>query len=149
MLWNFKGEQVTTFEDHMLWHPETNTNNFFITAAQDYIISYCRPRGSTTTGGGLLALEDQPPKGTVHISHILTGKCVARLSRNSSRSGSSSRSSGSDAAGMSFADDSDGEEATSIAARTDGLGDVTALHYSEERNELFVGDRQGILHVWS
>lgn len=20
-VWNFKGEQVTTFEDHVLWHP--------------------------------------------------------------------------------------------------------------------------------
>ena len=31
----------------------------------------------------------------------------------------------------------------------DGLGDVTALHFSEERNTLYVGSRQGILHVWA
>jgi hypothetical protein len=43
LVWNFKGEQVTAFEDHELWHAETNTSNIFITAKQDYIISYCRP----------------------------------------------------------------------------------------------------------
>ena len=33
-VWNFRGEMVTQFEDHVLWHPDTNTNNIFITAAQ-------------------------------------------------------------------------------------------------------------------
>ena len=44
MVWNFAGEPVNVFEDHSLWHADTNTSNVFITSAQDYIVSYCRPR---------------------------------------------------------------------------------------------------------
>ena len=40
-VWNFAGEPVTHFEDHTLWHADTNTNNVFITSAQDYIIISC------------------------------------------------------------------------------------------------------------
>jgi len=40
--WNFRGELVTSFEDHELWHPNCNTNNIYITADQDLIISYCK-----------------------------------------------------------------------------------------------------------
>ena len=29
------------------------------------------------------------------------------------------------------------------------LSDVTALYFSEERNELYLGNRQGVLHVWA
>ncbi|KMZ68748.1 hypothetical protein ZOSMA_22G00350 [Zostera marina] len=36
------GELVTSFEDHLLWHPDCNTNNIYITSAQDLIISYCK-----------------------------------------------------------------------------------------------------------
>ena len=66
-VWNFRGEQVAHFEDHLLWHPDTNTSNIFITSAQDYIISYCRSRGAEHT------------RGAIHVSHILSGKCVARI----------------------------------------------------------------------
>ena len=41
-VWNFRGEMVTRFEDHVLWHPDSNTNNIYITSSQDYIFSYCR-----------------------------------------------------------------------------------------------------------
>jgi hypothetical protein len=41
-VWNFRGEMVTRFDDHVLWHPDSNTNNIYITSAQDYILSYCR-----------------------------------------------------------------------------------------------------------
>lgn len=102
----------------MLCHPETNTNNFFITAAQDYIISYCKPASTDASG-----------RGAVHISHILSGKCVARLSKST--------------LAESSAGDGDDEPLR------DMLGDVTAIHFSEERNELNVGSRQGVLHVWS
>lgn len=40
--WNFRGELVTSFEDHELWHPNCNTNNIYITAGHDLIISYCK-----------------------------------------------------------------------------------------------------------
>lgn len=41
-VWNFRGELVTKFEDHLLWHPDCNTNNIYITSDQDLIISYCK-----------------------------------------------------------------------------------------------------------
>ncbi|KAI3699613.1 hypothetical protein L2E82_44039 [Cichorium intybus] len=39
---NFRSELVTSFEDHVLWHPDCNTNNIYITTEQDLIISYCK-----------------------------------------------------------------------------------------------------------
>ena len=44
-VWNFRGEMVTRFEDHVLWHPDSNTSNIYITSTQDYIFSYCRRLG--------------------------------------------------------------------------------------------------------
>ena len=44
-VWNFRGELVTRFEDHVLWHPDSNTSNIYITSTQDYILSYCRRFG--------------------------------------------------------------------------------------------------------
>ncbi|KMZ62762.1 hypothetical protein ZOSMA_449G00020 [Zostera marina] len=41
-VWNFRGELVASFEDHLLWHPDCNTNNIYITSDQDLIISYCK-----------------------------------------------------------------------------------------------------------
>ncbi|GKA51603.1 hypothetical protein Tco_0744799, partial [Tanacetum coccineum] len=41
-VWNFRGELVTSFEDHELWHPDCNTNNIYITSGQDVIISFCK-----------------------------------------------------------------------------------------------------------
>ncbi|KAL1503139.1 hypothetical protein AB1Y20_011201 [Prymnesium parvum] len=105
-VWNFRGEQVTHFEDHVLWHPDTNTSNIFITAAQDYIISYCRTESSSE---GL-------PTGTINISNIHTGKCVARIP---------------------------GDLDSKL------MQDITSIFFNEERNELYVGSRTGILHVWS
>ena len=55
------------------------------------------------------------------MSHILTGRCVARLA--------------------SCADGG--------CAHAHVLRDVSALYFSEERNELYVGDRNGLLHVYS
>ncbi|KAL2558328.1 Transducin/WD40 repeat-like superfamily protein [Forsythia ovata] len=41
-VWNLRGELVTSFEDHLLWHPDCNTNYIYITRNQDLIISYCK-----------------------------------------------------------------------------------------------------------
>ncbi|EOD15412.1 hypothetical protein EMIHUDRAFT_52796, partial [Emiliania huxleyi CCMP1516] len=44
LLWNFRGEKVTTFADHKLWFPAAvhdHTSIIFITQTQDVIISLC------------------------------------------------------------------------------------------------------------
>jgi len=64
-VWNFKGELVTQFEDHVLWHPDCNTNNIYITSGQDLIISYCKSKYGNT--------------GSINVSDIMTGKCLAKI----------------------------------------------------------------------
>lgn len=67
-VWNFRGELVTSFEDHQLWHPDCNTNNIYITCQQDLIISYCKNKYT----------ED----GSINVSNILNGKCIAKVQCN-------------------------------------------------------------------
>lgn len=55
-MWNFRGELVTSFEDHLLWHPDCNTNNIYITSDQDLIISYCKSEeGCEDEGEGIFS----------------------------------------------------------------------------------------------
>ncbi|XP_078437051.1 uncharacterized protein LOC144707693 isoform X2 [Wolffia australiana] len=63
-VWNFRGELVTSFEDHLLWHPDCNTNNIYITSDQDLIISYCKadPGGLSDNVG--LRVEGEGRKKT-------------------------------------------------------------------------------------
>jgi hypothetical protein len=162
IVWNFKGEQVSRFDDHTLWHPETNTNNIFITTAQDYIISFCQSNSSGSVGGDREggSGSQRQQRGTVHVSHILSGKCVAKLTENA-------RGTTTSTSWMRVAADSEREAAgdetdvndesqtlappvaSSSNGDAEGLGEVSALHFSEERNELYVGNRRGMLHVWS
>lgn len=66
-VWNFRGELVTSFEDHLLWHPDCNTNNIYITSDQDIIISYCKADTDDSSAEGT---------GNVHVStdHLLVDK---------------------------------------------------------------------------
>lgn len=34
-------------------------------------------------------------------------------------------------------------------AVAEALEDITALFYDEERNEIYTGNRHGLVHVWS
>ena len=77
-------------------------------ASQDYIISYCR---STDGESGAAA-------GTINVSHILTGRCVAKITGDTAK----------------------GKNA---------LHDVTSIFYNEDRNELYVGNRQGMLSIFA
>ena len=60
-------------------NPDTSTNSFFISAAQDYIISYCKPNQildpSTRGGTSYRDRGQDPSRGQVHVSNILTGRC--------------------------------------------------------------------------
>ncbi|KAJ0247030.1 hypothetical protein HA466_0174800 [Hirschfeldia incana] len=132
-VWNFRGELVTSFEDHLLWHPDCNTNNIYITSDQDLIISYCKAD-----------TEDQwieGNAGSINISNILTGKCLAKITSSSGppkedESGSSSSSLGNNSK----------QRRNAVA---EALEDITALFYDEERNEIYTGNRHGFVHVWS
>lgn len=72
-VWNFRGELVTSFEDHLLWHPDCNTNNIYITSDQDLIISYCKAESEDQwmEGGGKLFL--------LYEIDILTCLCFALI----------------------------------------------------------------------
>jgi len=125
-VWNFRGELVTSFEDHLLWYPDCNTNNIYITSEQDLIISYCKAQQVD---------ETTKPVGSINVSHLLTGKCLAKIQ---------ARPEGC----------REGEGAGGTATRCDtsvesALEDVTALFYDEDRNEIYTGNRTGHVHVWS
>eukprot|EP00294_Goniomonas_avonlea_P008555 CAMPEP_0114547908 /NCGR_PEP_ID=MMETSP0114-20121206/4704_1 /TAXON_ID=31324 /ORGANISM="Goniomonas sp, Strain m" /LENGTH=430 /DNA_ID=CAMNT_0001732473 /DNA_START=60 /DNA_END=1352 /DNA_ORIENTATION=+ len=111
-VWNFRGEKVTSFEDHTLWHPDCNTNNIYITSHQDLIISYCKSRDNKA--------RDSRDLGSINVSNILNGKCIAKIRCN------------------------DSSRPTQMA-----LEDVTALFYNEERNEIYTGNKDGRVHIWS
>jgi hypothetical protein len=75
-VWNFRGELVTSFEDHLLWHPDCNTNNIYITSDQDLIISYCKADSDDLLSEGngnfvfYLQIYDD------HRIHIYYGMCL-------------------------------------------------------------------------
>mmetsp|Transcript_9688 Transcript_9688/g.22379 ORF Transcript_9688/g.22379 Transcript_9688/m.22379 type:complete len:429 (+) Transcript_9688:245-1531(+) len=106
-VWNFRGEKVTTFEDHTLWHPDCNTNNIYITSQQDLIISYCKQ-------------SDGSELGSINVSSILNGGALARIRARP------------------------GNMKERLA-----LEDVTALFYNEERNEIYTGNKDGKVHIWT
>ncbi|XP_061375495.1 uncharacterized protein LOC133317650 [Gastrolobium bilobum] len=133
-VWNFRGELVTSFEDHLLWHPDCNTNNIYITSDQDLIISYCKADSDDQWMEG--------NAGSINISNILSGKCVAKI----------------DATNSSFKVDECRNTACSCklshssqlrSSVAEALEDITALFYDEDRNEIYTGNRHGLVHVWS
>eukprot|EP00249_Psilotum_nudum_P019932 c27482_g1_i1 orf=508-1896(-) len=126
-VWNFRGELVTSFEDHLLWHPDCNTNNIYITTDQDLIISYCKSHPHECS--------DEESVGSINISNILTGKCLAKIQASDPNVRISAR----------------GQANSSKIRNTaqEALEDITALYYDEERNEIYTGNRYGLVHVWS
>lgn len=136
-VWNFRGELVTSFEDHLLWYPDCNTNNIYITGDQDLIISYCKADSDDPLSEGTA--------GSINISNILTGKCLAKINATKSVAphccvnGRSVRRNESKRVRVS-------RVRSSVA---EALEDITALFYDEDRNEIYTGNRLGLVHVWS
>ncbi|KAL4190107.1 hypothetical protein AMTRI_Chr08g168770 [Amborella trichopoda] len=128
-VWNFRGELVTSFEDHMLWHPDCNTNNIYITSDQDLIISYCKADPDDSSVEGKV--------GSINISNILTGKCLAKIHANDSN------------VIVNKNKPNKNKRPRFRNTVADALEDITALFYDEERNEIYTGNRQGLVHVWS
>ncbi|KAH8484649.1 hypothetical protein H0E87_026420 [Populus deltoides] len=151
-VWNFRGELVTSFEDHLLWHPDCNTNNIYITSDQDLIISYCKADSDDQWMEGNVKKTSYreiikshclilDAAGSINISNILTGKCLAKINatNGSPKDEECSSSTGSSKQSRLMM-------RSTVAA---ALEDITALFYDEERNEIYTGNRHGLVHVWS
>lgn len=80
--------------------------------------------------------------GSINISNILTGKCLAKINATN---GSPKGDECSTSAGSSKKQDYSRVRSTVAEA----LEDITALFYDEERNEIYTGNRHGLVHVWS
>ncbi|KAF7071222.1 hypothetical protein CFC21_076604 [Triticum aestivum] len=126
-VWNFRGELVTSFEDHLLWHQDCSTNNIYITTDQDLIISYCKSNAAADDGTASSI-------GSINMSDIMTGKCIAKIAANDPALSIAPRKNGSPSIWSSI---------------PEALEDVTALFYDEDRNEIYTGNSQGLVHVWS
>ena len=65
-----------------------------------------------------------PEAGAINISCILSGKCLAKIRAPPA-----------------------GREG--VSPTEEALTDVTAIFYDEEHNEIYSGNRNGIVSVWS
>ncbi|MBA0659839.1 hypothetical protein Goklo_011934 [Gossypium klotzschianum] len=154
-VWNFRGELVTSFEDHLLWHPDCNTNNIYITSDQDLIISYCKADSDDPLSEGngynhiTCAVLYLVPgmAGSINISNILTGKCLAKIRASNGFPVEKQCSCCDVECGCRSKVQSSSSRIRSTVA--EALEDITALFYDEERNEIYTGNRYGLVHVWS
>ncbi|PIA43188.1 hypothetical protein AQUCO_02000552v1 [Aquilegia coerulea] len=121
-------EMVTSFEDHLLWKASCNLNKIYITNDQDIIFSYCEAEGAEEDGKCAV--------GSIHISSILSGNCIAKICSNNPNLWISPRGR------------MGGRPVTQSNAR-EALEDVTVVFYNEDCNEVYSGNRKGLLHVWS
>ncbi|KAD4584548.1 hypothetical protein R6Q59_036578 [Mikania micrantha] len=123
-VWNFRGELVTSFEDHELWHSDCNTNNIHITSDQSLIISFCKgdPNDQRISGKA----------GSINVSNIWTGKCVAKINSTNAT-----------------LNEDEKQRMIENQMVADALEEITALYFDEERNEIYTGNNYGLVHVWS
>nr|CAD1826058.1 unnamed protein product [Ananas comosus var. bracteatus] len=124
-VWNLQGELVTSFEDHVLGQPDCIASNIYITSNQDLIISYCK------------AESEDEREGSINMSHILSGKCVAKICPRDPS--------------LQIAPLNQGNPGRSTIRSTirEALEDVTVVFYNEDRNEIYTGNKKGLIHVWS
>ncbi|RLN30340.1 uncharacterized protein C2845_PM05G17230 [Panicum miliaceum] len=143
-VWNFRGELVTSFEDHLLWHHDCSTNNIYITSDQDLIISYCKSEVVAEDGTELFVgivltqvSSAVTPIGSINMSEIMTGKCIAKIAASDPSLNVTPRI-------------NNRKKRTSVWSTVpEALEDVTALFYDEDRNEIYTGNSHGLVHVWS
>jgi hypothetical protein len=90
-------------------------------------------------------------QGSINISSILNGECLARIRPGPSGGGGG----GGGAGGGGGSSSSGGGGGTGGGVGMAGLDaagaleDVTALYYNEERNEIYTGNKDGCIHIWS
>lgn len=80
--------------------------------------------------------------GSIHVSNILTGKCLAKI--NASNAGPKV-----DECSSSSSTSRKRIHSSVVSTVAEALEDITALFYDEERNEIYTGNRHGLVHVWS
>lgn len=73
--------------------------------------------------------------GSINISNISTGKCLAKITASNSIPSQEECSCTESSVGRSTV--------------AEALEDITALFYDEERHEIYTGKRNGLVHVWS
>ena len=69
--------------------------------------------------------------GSINISSILTGKCLAKINPGNGNSCKQKKA-------WKFQN-----------TVSEALEDITALYFDEERDEIYTGNRHGLVHVWS
>ncbi|RRT64087.1 hypothetical protein B296_00042168 [Ensete ventricosum] len=85
----------------------------------------------------ILYLSAVSAVGSINMSNIGTGKCIAKISASDPALQISPQARGK-------------TSRSSIRSNVrEALEDVTALFYDEGRNEIYTGNKQGLIHVWS
>lgn len=76
----------------------------------------------------------------------MTGKCLAKINASNGKPKVNDSSSSSSGAGSSRKVCNSSQMRNTVA---EALEDITALFYDEERNEIYTGNKNGLVHVWS
>ena len=91
-----------------------------------------------------------PTEGSINISNILTGKSLAKVKATNNLQLDECGCSDSVRSGRCNCYLRNRTENSRIVSSVaEALEDITALYYNEERNEIYTGNRLGLIHMWS
>ncbi|KAL6526908.1 hypothetical protein OROGR_015998 [Orobanche gracilis] len=84
------------------------------------------------------------PAGSINISNILTGKCLAKIKAGNSLPAEDKCTCGGQKCNARCI------KASRLKSTVaEALEDITALFYDEDRNGIYTGNQNGLVHVWS
>ena len=87
--------------------------------------------------------------GSINVSNILSGKCLAKI-RASNSSPMDDKCSCCDSSSGGSCNSRKRKHVSKMRSTVaEALEDITALFYDEDRNEIYTGNRHGLVHVWS
>lgn len=87
--------------------------------------------------------------GSINVSNILTGKCLAKIRASNSFPVANDCSCGEDCLSSGCNSRKRKHSSRMRSTVAEALEDITALFYDEDRNEIYTGNRHGLVHVWS
>lgn len=87
--------------------------------------------------------------GSINISNILTGKCLAKIRASNGLPAENECSCSGDYSSGSCNVKKHSHASRIRSTVAEALEDITALFYDEDRNEIYTGNRHGLVHVWS